>query len=275
VSTENSLNKKKKRIFTIILILLPFLILLLFELSLVLLNYGGNQRLFVSGTDEGIRQYYMTNRDVANRYFYMQNTKPTPPKDLFLKEKPENGYRIFVLGGSTTAGFPYANNLMFSRIMHKQLEEIFPDKHIEVVNTAMSAVNSYTLVDFMDEILKHQADALLVYAGHNEFYGALGVGSTESWGKKASHVRAYITLRKFKTFLLVRDIVGNIRSRMMEKSTGGTILDPSNTLMARIVAEQTIPYQGELYQRGKSQFSDNLHVIFEKAQKNSKINSWM
>jgi hypothetical protein len=41
-------------------------------------------------------------------------------------------------------------------------------------------VNSYTFYDKIDEILKEDPDAILIYAGHNEFYGELGIGSSKS-----------------------------------------------------------------------------------------------
>ena len=159
--------------------MLPVVIIVLLEIGLRVFQYGGNSALFVSAPDE-LANYKMCNWDVARRYFFMQSTIPNPSKDLFLKKKPENGYRIFVLGGSTAAGYPYGDNVMFSRILYYRLSDAFPDKLIEVVNTAMSAINSYALLDFMDDILANKPDAILIYAGHNEFYGALGVASMES-----------------------------------------------------------------------------------------------
>ncbi len=41
-------------------------------------------------------------------------------------------------------------------------------------------MNSYTFYDKIDDILKEDPDAILIYAGHNEFYGAPGIGSSKS-----------------------------------------------------------------------------------------------
>ena len=265
-SSPNS-DALKNRLFAVLVYLTPLLLLLVLELTLRLFNYGGDQRLFVTGPEKQISHYWMCGQEVGKRYFFMQNSKPSPPKDLFLKTKPDNGYRIFVMGGSTAAGFPYGYNLMFSRILNKRLSDIFPDRHIEVVNTAMSAVNSYTLLDLTDEILDKQPDAILIYAGHNEFYGALGVGSTESLGKTPTVIYAYLKLKRFKTFLLVRDLVGALRKGALKMTSGSNALDPSDTLMARIVAEQAIPYKSDLYNRAVTQYRENLRRIFAKAQK--------
>ena len=59
-----------------------------------------------------------------------------------------------------------------------RLETVFPGREVEVITTAMAAVNSYTLVDLADEIIEIRPDAVLIYAGHNEYLGILGVGST-------------------------------------------------------------------------------------------------
>ena len=260
-----NIDPSKKRLFTVLMLLTPVLLLLLVEFALRVFNYGGNQRLFVTGPEEQISHYWMCNQYVGKRYFYALGSTPSPPKDLFLKEKPENGYRIFVLGGSTTAGFPYSYNVMFPRILSVRLADIFPDRHIEVVNTAMSAVNSYTLYDFMDEILAQEPDALLIYAGHNEFYGAMGVGSQERLGNSPQFIYAYMKLRRFKLFMLIRDIVGSLKKNMNRVAADESEIDPSNTLMARIVAEKNIPYKSELYERGIEQYENNLSRILEKA----------
>ena len=151
----NSTSKQKKILFYILTFLIPLLVFILLELGLCIFQYGGDRRLFISIPYDN-SPYYGINTEIGRRYFYQDNFSPTPRKDLFLKIKPENGYRIFVLGGSTTAGFPYGNNITFPRILHRRLADTFPDRHIEVINMSMTAINSYTLLDFMDDILKQK-----------------------------------------------------------------------------------------------------------------------
>ncbi|RQW03033.1 hypothetical protein EH222_12865, partial [candidate division KSB1 bacterium] len=265
MNKNNQLDLKKRRLFTLLMLCTPFVLLVLLELLLRLFQYGGDQHLFVTGPEKQISHYWMCNQNVGRRYFYMLDSTPSPPKDLFLKIKPENGYRIFVLGGSTTAGFPYSYNLMFPRILNFQLSELFPDRYIEVVNTAMSAVNSYTLLDFMDEIIAKEPDAILIYAGHNEYYGAMGVGSRESFGRNPAFIHLYLQLKKFKTFLLVRDAVGWLKKHLTKVTSGSAGIDPTNTLMARIVGEQKIPYKSNMYYQGLRQYERNMRRILVKA----------
>jgi tetratricopeptide (TPR) repeat protein len=259
------LSPWKKRVFRIVMLLMPVVLLTILELMLRLFNYGGNLDLLISAPDK-VSNYEMCNRNVGRRFFYMlQNVLPGVQKDLILKKKPRNGYRIFVLGGSTAAGFPYGNNVMFSRILNHYLADAFPERHIEVMNTAMSAINSYTLLDFMDEILDHEPDAILIYSGHNEFYGAMGVASMESVGKYRWVVNTFLKLARFRTFLLVRDFIGQIRRWIENMSHEGTATEYTETLMERIVADQTISYGSRMYELGKHQFEENLRAIYEKA----------
>ncbi|UCF64001.1 MAG: hypothetical protein JSW33_15775, partial [bacterium] len=118
--------RHKKRLFSILLILIPVVFFSVIELSLRLFNYGGNLDLFISGTSE-YSPYKMCNPKVGFRFFYRQRSTPSPPLDLFLKDKVQNTFRVFVLGGSTAAGYPYGNNLMFSRILQQRLAETYPD----------------------------------------------------------------------------------------------------------------------------------------------------
>ncbi len=259
-NAASGISPQRKLLFSLILFILPLLLLVTLEFGLRLIQYDGNQSLFISAGQE-YQNFYMVNPNVATRFFFNQSLIPDPTNDFFLKKKPSNGYRIFVLGGSTAAGYPYTNNLMFSRILNQRLSDAFPDRKIEVVNTAMSAVNSYTLLDFMDEILRQEPDMLLIYAGHNEFYGALGVASHESLGHVGGLIRLYLKLERFKTFLLIRDLTSGIQNLFNDRSEE----TPSATLMEKMVKKQNIPLGSPLYNAGAEQFRQNLEDILKKA----------
>ena len=262
------LSNKQKRIFTLITLLLPIVFIVFLEIGLRLGDYGGDLRLFIPATT-GYENYLRCNPDVARRYFYIQNTIPTPPKDLFLAEKPKDVFRIFVMGGSTAAGFPYGNNMMFSRILQKQLEETYTEQKFEIVNVAMSAINSYTLLDLIDEVLEQNPNLILIYAGHNEYYGALGVASVESMGNQRWLIKSYLSLQNFKSFLLFRNTIGKFKVWLSNLFYDSSSIDPSATLMARIVAEQTIPFKSDLFEAGISQFKSNMTDICNKAGENN------
>ncbi len=258
------ITRPRRILFSILLVLIPFLILGLVEAGLRTFGYGEDTRLFITAADE-LPQYFRVNPKVARRFFYMQSVLPAAPKDLFLKTKPENGLRMFVLGESSAAGFPYGNNLTFSRILHARLAEALPDRRVEVVNLGMSAISTYAMNDFMPELLRQKPDAILVYAGHNEFYGAMAVASMESLGRNPGLVRTYLKLERFKIFLALRDLIGKIRVRMILKNRKDALPEQNITLMERIVADEEIPYKGPLYEKGRRQFESNLRALVRNA----------
>src|SRR5690606_37921936 len=149
----------------------------------------------------------------------------------------------------------------FSRMLQHRLQQTFPARTIEVVNTAMDAVSSYTLLDLADEIIARQPDAVLVYAGHNEYYGALGVGSTESLGRFRGLVAAYLRLRRFRTVQLLRDALAGIAGRFASDDDGG---GDGGTLMAKMAGDQAIPYGSPAYRLGLRQFRANLSALLAK-----------
>jgi len=264
VKPKTPLSAAKKRIFLGITISLPFILFILLEIGLRIFNYGGNLNLVIEGPP-GYEKYLRCNPNVARRYFDTQTIIPTPPTQLFLKEKPANGYRIFVLGESSAAGFPYGNNASFPNILQRALSDAFPEKNIEVISVAMSAINSYTLLDLTGEILEQTPDALLIYTGHNEYYGALGVGSTQSLGSSRWLIRTYLKLQSIKAFIVLRDVIGSIKIFFSRILYGGSEVDPTATLMEQIVADQTIPYGSSMYEDGKEQFKENMEAIISAA----------
>ena len=195
-------------------LLSPIVLVLFFEGALRRVDCGGDTSLFVptSGEHEG---FYSINPDVGRRYFSV----PTPRENLFLQHKPADTYRILALGGSTIAGFTCGDNLSFTRTLYHRLLDAFPTRRIEMVNTGMSATSTHTLLDFMDEILEHEPDALLIYTGHNEFYGALGVASVESLGRFCWAIKLFLKLQHFRTFQLLRDCVLTVTAATTIAST--------------------------------------------------------
>lgn len=63
------------------------------------------------------------------------------------------------------------------------------------MNTSLVATNSYTIRDMVPEILEQQPDMVIIYSGHNEYYGALGVGSSQSLGRYPMVTNFYLRLK--------------------------------------------------------------------------------
>src|SRR5690554_6245367 len=107
---------KKKILFYAITLSIPVFFFLLVEGVLRSADYLGNTELFVDPEIPNA-EYLMPNPNFAARYFFYTKTIPNPSIDAFLKHKPENSYRIFAMGGSSAAGYPYGFNGTFSRIV--------------------------------------------------------------------------------------------------------------------------------------------------------------
>lgn len=253
-------NKRNILYFRIISVLLPIVILLFIEVVLRLAGYGDNLNLFVRNPEKGYEKYLMVNPVVGKKYF-QKFEYTSPANDIFLEKKPENTFRLFVMGSSTVYGFPYERNLMFSRILHQRLESAFPGKKIEMVNTSITAINSFTLLDFAGQILKYEPDAILIYAGHNEFYGAFGVGSNETMGKNKTLTRLHIKLMDLKLYQLVRNSIAGLSKAVAGKNDS----EIHGTLMKRMVRNPDIIYGSEKYKLAMERFRQNMDEILTKA----------
>ncbi|PAP76558.1 tetratricopeptide repeat protein [Rubrivirga marina] len=256
-AAEPGLSAGTRRWFLVVTALLPVLFFGLLEGGLRVFGYGDDYPLFVPV--EAAPGRLTVNRQVAKRYFAQAASVPTPNPDVFLEDKPEGTFRIVAQGGSSAAGYPFYRGASFPQVLGTRLRLAYPDREIEVVNTAMAAVNSFTLLDLVDEVIEAEPDVVVVYAGHNEWYGALGAASTESFASSPGLTRAYLRLRRFRTVQLVRDAVGRLAALRGEEPADGR--PPSNTLMARMIGEQNVPYGGETYRAGVRQFEENLGRI--------------
>jgi lysophospholipase L1-like esterase len=254
-------KKQSPKWFYAVMISLPILFFVILELSLRIIGYGLDYTQFKT-----ISSYYpdklFLNPDLPYKYFYNINQAPSTLPDGFDKVKKDNAFRVFVMGGSSAAGWPYVPNASFSRQLKRRLELLYPDSNIEVINLGISAINTYTIRDFMPEVLEQSPDLILIYAGHNEYYGALGVGSTVSFGLPRSLVNTYIWLKEFKTTDLLQDIISSMYS-LLETPEEIKMNNPSETLMSRMIGESTIPYQSELYFSGINQFEGNFIDILQ------------
>lgn len=248
-------TKLKKSIFSVLLFLIPVLFFILFEIVLRLFHYGAEYDL-VHVVKFGNKKYYQVNKQVAKRYFSSQDvTIPDARDGIFQYEKAQNTIRIFCLGGSTTAGFPYQYNATFPSLLNDRLESLFPQKKFEIINFGISAINSYSVLDFSRELIKYQPDLVLIYMGHNEFYGALGVASTQAIGTNRNFINVYLKLEKFKTFQLVRNFIYKFKAHK-SKSDKNQV-----TLMQSVVADKVIPTNSKKYKIAHENFKENLRDI--------------
>lgn len=249
-----SRNDSKLLIFKVIALLLPFVVLLVLEIGLRFFGYGNNLDLFVE--DKENANFWVMNPHASERYFSSNENATIGVFESFLKVKSPGTLRIFILGESTTLGFPYMASASFDRWLLYRLMHTFPDRKFEMVNVSLTAVNSYTVLGFAKEIVNFQPDAVLIYCGHNEYYGALGVGSTSQLGGSRLLIQTLLYLRNLRLIQLLENSYASIK-----KIASGKTVDTRETLMKRMAAEKEIPINSSIYFRGIEQFKNNMNDV--------------
>lgn len=253
------LPRGRRRLFAVLTILVPFVLLLLLEAVLRLSGFGQSYPLFVPVAEAP--GFLRANRDVVRRF--MVDERDTPNLWIrpvyFRRRKAPETFRIFVQGESTTEGYPYGYGASPAGMLQQRLQRTFPQRKIEVVTTAMSAVNTYTLLDFSSEILEQHPDAVVIYVGHNEYVGLLGVGSGFSVGRRRPVVLSFLWLKDVRILQLARRALAALKAEKPRSK--------DHTLMATIVAEKKIPYGSPLYRRGLEQYRANLRVLLRRYRK--------
>jgi len=245
---RQQLSRKKAIWFRVIACCVPLVILLFTELLLRFFNYGHDNSLFIRYPDDP--NYWVINRYASEKYFTDSVNATEGSVEPFRVEKAKNSFRIFVIGESTTAGYPYFHNGSFHRWLQYRLMHTYPDVNFEIINVSLTAVNSYTVLDFGKQVAGYQPDAVLVYTGHNEYYGALGVGSTSHIANNRFLVQAVLKLKQFRLVQLINNTIGSLKP--------GNKKDTRENLMKRMAQQQSIPYGSIQYQAGINQFMANM-----------------
>ncbi len=256
----------KNKVYLVITLAIPFAFFALLEGGLRLFDYGREIPLFMdypAKEHATAPQYLLPRPDVVKRYFPEDAVAPTVTieTNFFLKHKPADGLRIVVQGGSTAAGFPFGYGASIAGMLDYRLKQSFPEKTVEVINTALAAVNSYTVLDFVDEIIEQQPDAVLIYAGHNEYLGILGVGSAYTAANSAAATLLYLKLKNARIFQLLQNIYWQFTKSKIPDNA-----QRSRTFMSKVAKHKNIPYDSDLYHAGLAQFENNIALVIAKYQ---------
>lgn len=244
------ISRQRKTLFTIIAILLPFLILGLLEIILRIAGAYAPTPLFL---EKGLDM--QVNPRVATRYLNPQEiTIPTLYPETFRKEKPSNTFRVFCLGGSTTAGFPFDAQVPFPQQLRYLLTSAYPERQFEIINLGISAMNSFTVLDLLPEVLQQSPDLLIIYMGHNEFYGIYGGASAISIGRQGWWIRSYLQLNKFRLMQMLRSWLTGSKNSSAKPTA-------EKTLMEQVIGDRSVAYRSDQYDLTMKNFQENLSEI--------------
>jgi len=254
---KETTTKKPPEWFYAVPFLLPVVLIILLEFSLRLFHYGKNVEQWIPYHPD-LPGKIVLNTEIAYKYFFTTKGIPSSIFDPFDALKKPGTFRVFVLGESSAAGFPFEPTGSYSRYIRDRLQLIYPKQNIEVVNVSMAAINSIVIKDMLPEILKQQPDLILLYVGHNEYYGVFGAASQSLFAGNTKMISLMLYMNNFKTVELIRNSMNKISSWFKGKEK-----DSGATLMARMAKSNLVPYQSALYKAGINQFESTLSDIIQ------------
>lgn len=168
-------------------IVFPFLSLWLIECGLRWCDVGVDSTLVLPSSRDvsGATHYFNPRVDVA----YCTEDLRGPEPRGFALPRPAGLVRILVVGASSVQGYPYPSELAFPRQMECILERQLDGRRIEVLNAGIVGLSTTPLVDLVSQCRAAAPSLIVLYAGHNEFYGVGGVSTNARLSPQGIQVR--------------------------------------------------------------------------------------
>ena len=248
--------RRRQWFFRLFALALPLFLFLALELILRLFGYGYPVGFFLKGEVNG-QAARIDNQQFSRRYF-PPGLARSPQPALFPAVKVPGTMRIFILGESAAMGDPEPS-FGFGRVLETMLRERWPGKKIEVINTAVTAINSHVIREIARDCAGEQGDYWLVYMGNNEVVGPYGAG-TIFGGQTPSLalIRASLALKATRVGQLL-DAAGH---RLLRKAGTPKTWEGMEMFLKQQVALDD-PRMAKVYQH----FEQNLGEILELGKK--------
>jgi tetratricopeptide (TPR) repeat protein len=235
---------------------MPILFLLLIELGLRIFGYGHPTAFLLPSVNHG-RKTWIENNEFGWRFFGRRKEK-TPAAISILLEKPPGVTRIFVFGESAAFGDPQPA-FGLPRVLQATLSLRHPDMKFEVINAAMTAIDSHVILPIVRDCAKAGGDIWVIYMGNNEVVGPFGAGTV--FGTRAMPlplVRANVALKTTRMGQWLDALREKWQELPADKSEGGGMM----MFLNRQIREDD-PGMKTVYQS----FEKNLSDIIRAGQK--------
>ena len=205
------MSNTRNTLFTIItVVVIPLLFFVLLEFVLRLVGIGTHYQYFNQIDIDG-EAFYQENPDFADQ-FYPPSLNVGPLQNTFAAERSDDRLRVFVLGGSAAMGFPHKNHGV-DRLLAAQLRALFPNRDVEVVNTAMTSVNSHVVYQVAKTLPAESADVAVILMGNNEVVGPYGPGTfNQNFLSSLSAIRALQALKRTRLWQLLDSALSEVQS---------------------------------------------------------------
>ncbi|MBN1826464.1 MAG: tetratricopeptide repeat protein [Candidatus Eisenbacteria bacterium] len=250
----------------ILLIGFGVLLVILFEGALRLAGVGGETALFLRRPGPDGQEVFVNNEALNRRLFFPVTgrssnfPRPQIPYARFAARKDPDTFRFFTVGASSSVAFPYTPNVAFASFLREMLAAGMPDRNVESINVSMTAVSSYQVSRWVAEILRlYDPDLIVVYTGHNEFYGVLGAGSSMSVGRNRTLTRLFQRLQETAVYALVAGAVERVRRPPEESALAQPI--------EAMTRDREIRFDGELHRSVERNFEANLEGMARAAER--------
>ncbi|HNO78759.1 MAG TPA: hypothetical protein PKN33_11920 [Phycisphaerae bacterium] len=249
------ISNQRRRLYIAIAMISPFLLLGASEGVLRLCGIGGHVPIVnVIGEFRGAQLATLSINGAAS---YFDRTQATPGSIgvyTFSIPKPDNTVRVVLAGASAIKGYPQPMGLANSAFLREMLSDVWPDRSVEIINMGTTAVATFPVLDMLTQMLEYEPDLVVIYAGHNEFFGAYGVGSAQTGGRTPGSIR----------FAYWRNSLGLVKglSRLI---AGGT--DTSGkALMEAMVGQSNIPPDSPLREAAAANAGFHIGQMIERCQ---------
>jgi len=246
-----ALGSGRRWLFRLVaVIFLPLLVLAALELGLRLAGYG-----YPTGFFQPLRiggQEYLVENDRFGYRFFPPDIARMPDAFRMPAQKAPGTYRIFIMGESAALGDPEPA-FGAGRYLEVLLRERFPSAHFEVVNVAMTAINSHVILPIAHDCARQAGDCWIVYMGNNEMVGPYGAATV--FGPRATPwplVRLNVALQQLRLGQLLA-AVGRKLSGAESPPAGWQGM----AMFAKNVLPPTDPRREVVYRN----FERNLHDI--------------
>lgn len=187
------------------LVFVPIVFAGLLELVLRLTGFG-HPTAFLLRTSHDGRDVFVQNNQFGWRFFGPQMGRL--PEPIFIsRRKPAGTIRIFLFGESAAQGDPQPA-FGPARLLEAILSQRYSGTRFEVVNVAMTAINSHAVLPIARDCAGAEGDIWVIYMGNNEVVGPFGAGTI--FGQQTPPlpmVRATLALKATRTGQLLESLL--------------------------------------------------------------------
>jgi lysophospholipase L1-like esterase len=205
-------------IFRCLTLLFGFGLVLGAELVLALVPGLGPAPLVVTRAEYEDKLLRSINRFYSQRFFVQHEGKLAAAgkmaERIFVESAPSRPYRVVFLGASSVQGFPQPRRLAAPSFLEAMLADIVPDREVEVFNLGITSIASFAVAQVARDAMRLEPDLVVVYSGHNEFYGIYGEGDSLLESFKGLGY----SLRQLHIFRLLNNFSGFFRDTGTERT---------------------------------------------------------